>query len=140
MNVALISCVKTKRSTACKASDMYISTWFCYVYKYALMQNPDKIFILSAKYGLLKDDEIIEPYEQLLSNRVAENKKWAKHVIDRLNVYCDLQRDKFIILAGETYRKNIIQYIENYTIPLKGLAQGEQVQFLIKHTKGQDNE
>jgi cytoplasmic iron level regulating protein YaaA (DUF328/UPF0246 family) len=100
------------------------------------MQNPDKIFILSAKYGLLRSDEIIEPYEQLLSKRVADNKKWAKQVIDKLSEYCNLQKDKFIILAGETYRKNIVQYIQDYTIPLEGLAQGEQVQFLIKHTKG----
>ena len=140
MKIVLISCVKTKRDIPCKASDMYISTWFKYAYKYALAQNPDRIFILSAKYGLLKADEVIEPYEQLLSKRVTENKKWAKQVIDRLNEYSNLQKDKFVILAGEVYRKNIIQHIQDCTIPLQGLAQGEQVQFLIKHTRGQWHE
>ena len=45
---------------------------------YAQSLNPQTIFILSAKYGLLSTDTIIDPYEQTLKNmKSAERHQWS---------------------------------------------------------------
>jgi len=62
--IVLVSCVKSKRCNRCKASDMYISLLFTKMMTYARSLKPKCIFILSAKYGLLKLDDIIDPYEK----------------------------------------------------------------------------
>ncbi len=59
MRIALISCVKTKRNAASKAKDLYISSLFKMNYTYA-QRTCDKIFILSAKHGLLDENQIID--------------------------------------------------------------------------------
>ena len=102
--------------------------------KFAKSFNPDKIFILSAKYGLIGLDKEIEPYDQTLNTmHSVEKKKWANNVLEELKKVADLNNDEFIFLAGENYRKYLILYIKNYKIPLKGLSIGKQ----LKYLKGQ---
>ena len=59
---------------------MYISDLFKKSLAYA-KKHADKVFILSAKYGLLTLDEIIYPYEKTL-NKMSEyeKKRWAYKV------------------------------------------------------------
>lgn len=49
------------------AKDMYVSDLFKKSLEYARRLNPAKIYILSAKYGLLELDDMIEPYEITLN-------------------------------------------------------------------------
>jgi hypothetical protein len=51
--VVLLSCVKSKRATRCRAGDMYTSPLFQKMMAYAKSLHPKHVFILSAKYGLL---------------------------------------------------------------------------------------
>jgi hypothetical protein len=64
--VVLLSCVKSKLTHCCRAGDMYTSPLFRKMMAYAESLRPKRIFILSAKYGLLRPDDLIEPYEQTL--------------------------------------------------------------------------
>lgn len=50
--IGLISCVSKKLNCKTKAKDLYTSPLFKYSLAYARKLNPDKIYILSAKYGL----------------------------------------------------------------------------------------
>ena len=63
--IALVSCVKKKRGSAAFARDLYLSQLFrglrCYAESHA-----DVWYILSAEHGLLKPDQIVEPYERTL--------------------------------------------------------------------------
>ena len=138
MKVVLISCVKTKQNFTCRASEMYTSYWFKSAYRYAQEQEPDKIFILSAKYGLLEPDDIIDTYEMKLSNKSNERKLWTERVIEKLCQKCDLQNDEFVILAGNAYRKYILQHIRLYKIPLDGMRQGEQISFFKHYFQGKN--
>jgi hypothetical protein len=97
---------------------------------------------LSAKYGLVSSEEVIEPYELTLNNMpTSEIKKWSKRVLDQLSSVTDLKNDNFIILAGQNYRKYLIPHIKHYEIPLEGLGFGPQLRRLdelieeIKHGK-----
>ena len=66
--IVLISCVKKKASQPRPARELYISDLFRKSLKYAQSLSPDAIYILSAKYGLLSLDTVIEPYDVTLKS------------------------------------------------------------------------
>jgi len=126
--IALISCVSKKLPRRAKARDLYTSTLFKLSYQYAKSLNPDKIFILSAKYGLLNPEQEIEPYNETLNLKsTKEIKQWAQKVLTDLKKKTDISNDKFIFLAGNNYRKFLTPYMKNYEVPLKGLPIGKQL-------------
>lgn len=133
--IVLISCVSKKLTHRAKAKDLYISTLFKLNLKYAEKLNPDDIFILSAKYGLLPLDREIEPYEQTLNNMCSSDiKTWAYLVLEQLNSVCSIDETEFIFLAGDKYRKYLLSHMKHFQIPLKGLRIGEQLQKLKELT------
>lgn len=129
--IVLISCVKEKLPYKSKAKDLNVSPYFKGNFKYAKSMNPDKIFILSAKYGLLDPEMEIEPYDVTLKNMSSkERREWADNVLARIKKEADLQNDEFVFLGGEKYRENLLPHISNYQIPMEGLRQGEQLHYL----------
>lgn len=134
--IVLISCVSKKLKHKSKAKDLYISPLFRLNLMYAKSLNPDKIFILSAEYGLIRLEEEIEPYDKTLNKMGSkEINRWSNEIIAELKKISDLENDKFIFLAGERYRRFLIPEIRNYEIPLKGLSIGKQLQFLKQKLK-----
>jgi len=130
MRIVLISCAKKKQSNPSFAKDMYTSDLFKKAYQYAKKLGADRIFILSAKYGLLEEKELIEPYNETLNGKPKiERKAWADKVLSSLSSKVNLQSDEFVFLAGEKYREHIIEHIAKVEIPLKGLRQGKQLNF-----------
>ena len=108
--IVLISCVSKKINKKSKVEDLYLSPLFRKNLQYAKSINPDKIFILSAKHGLLTLEEEIEPYEKTLNKMKSDEIKiWANGVLINLKKVSDLENDEFIFLAGNNYRKFLIQ-------------------------------
>lgn len=106
--IVLIPCVKEKLNHKAIARDLYIGPLFKKLLKYAKSLKPDKIFILSGKYGLLKLDEEIEPYDKNLNEcSLAEIKTWSEKVLNKLAEVADLNGDEFVFMAGAKYRKFI---------------------------------
>ena len=139
--VVLISCVSKKLPYKAKAQDLYISSLFQKSLQYAKSLKPDKIFILSAKYGLLELNEEIEPYNQTLNKmRSEEIKQWANNVLDQLKKVTDIENDEFIFLAGNKYRKFLLPHLKHYKIPMLGLPIGKQLQWLSERIKKIKNE
>ncbi|HHW03014.1 MAG TPA: hypothetical protein GXX35_09410 [Thermoanaerobacterales bacterium] len=126
--IALISCTSNKKAYKCPARDLYSeSPRFRLAYALAKLVA-DKIFILSAKYGLVPEDMIIEPYNETLKNKnVQERREWGDMVLNELRKVSDLERDEFIILAGEVYQENLMAYLVHFWLPLKGKRQGERI-------------
>jgi len=134
MLVVLISCVSKKKVSPSCARDMYVSPLFKGAYKYAKKLGADKIFILSAKYGLIEETDLIEPYNETLNDkRKVEQKEWALKVLSSLSQKADLQSDDFIILAGKKYRQYLVTHISKYSVPLSGLSIGKQLAFYKKN-------
>lgn len=134
VKIALISCVSKKLPHKAKAKFLYISPLFKMNLKFAESFSPKDIFILSAKYGLIDLEEEIEPYDKTLNKMSSNDKKdWAKNVLDSLRKRADLENDEFIFLAGENYRKCLIEHIKHYKIPMYGLSIGKQLQYLKGH-------
>jgi hypothetical protein len=135
--IVLISCAAKKDKVKQKAKDFYLSDLFKKNLAYGRSFNPDKIFILSAKYNLLPLDREIEPYDLTLNNfKKDELKQWTSKTIEQLSKESDLQNDIFIILAGAKYRKYLEVNLKNKEIPMKGLPIGKQLQFLKKKLDG----
>lgn len=134
--IVLIPCAKKKTDHISKAQDLYTSPHFRKNLKYAKSINPDDIFILSAKYGLLNLEDKIGPYNQTLNEMpIKEVREWAYSVVNQLKEVSDLDNDRFIFLTGERYRRFLIPHIKNYEIPMLGLAIGKQGQWLDRNTK-----
>lgn len=130
--VVLISCVSKKKDESCKARDLYTSDLFKKELYYAEnVVKADKIFVLSAKYGLVSLDERIDPYDKTL-NKMKKNEvlQWANMVLQDLKNNIDINNDKVIFMAGEKYRKYIEPLINNVEVPMRGMKIGEQLQFL----------
>ncbi len=129
--IVLIACASVKRHQRARAEDLYVSALFRGNLLYAKRRKPDAIYILSAKYGLLELDRVIEPYDTTLREVSAEKKRaWADGVLVQLRRHTDLERDYFILLAGDAYRRYLIPHIAFYEIPLHGMAIGKQLHYL----------
>lgn len=136
--IILISCVSKKLSRKSKAKDLYISPLFRYNLKYAQSLNPEKIYIISAKYGLLDLEQEIQPYDLTLNKMPSQEiKKWANNVVNQLNSKTNIKNDMFIFLAGNKYRKYLLPHITHYQIPLKGFSIGRQLKYLKEKVKNE---
>lgn len=129
--IVLVSCVSVKKDESCQAWDLYDSAWFKKAKVYAKSLNPDKIYILSAKYGLLNPDEIIAPYNETLNNMTAmERKNWAEKVKQQMKNEGIKLTDKIIFLAGQRYRENLEEGFKKSEVPMRGLRIGQQMKFM----------
>ena len=128
MKIALISCVSKKRELKegqlVLAKDLYTSSLFKMAYAYAEKLGVDKIYILSAKHGLLEEDDKIGWYnETLLNKSTKECKDWSNKVLDDLRGKgANLSKDTFYLLAGKKYYQYLLGdgKIENYILPYYG--------------------
>lgn len=86
---AIIGCSKTKKQNTCAAHDMYQGTLFKKSHMYCtLVPHIDDIFIISAKYGIIKPEKIIKPYDLFLKN-ISKNEldKWIDKVSKQIKKY-----------------------------------------------------
>ncbi|SEB45795.1 DUF6884 domain-containing protein [Paenibacillus sp. GP183] len=135
---ALISCTKLKQDKACLAREMYLkSTLFSKAVRYIELKGYDDWFILSAKYGLLNKDEVIEPYDVTLNNmKSAEKKEWSRKVADQIQ---SLKLKNVDFYAGANYREHLLPLLDaqgvKFNVPLLGKGIGEQLQFYTRQMK-----
>ena len=131
-----IACVKTKRNIACKAKEMYISPLFKMAYQYALKNtvSEDHIYILSAKYGLIHNSDMIAPYEKTLnSQNVKERKIWSYRVLQEMQRRGIPQNAHIMLLGGVNYRSFLEMILKNSYCPIRELSMGKTLQWYKKH-------
>ena len=129
--VALIACAKQKQDASCRAAELYApSTLFSLSYAYARTLT-DRVYILSAKYGLVPEDAVIAPYDETLNDMSPDQRRvWADGVLSQLGQVCDLQQDHFIILAGRNYYEYLLSGLAHVTLPLGNLPLGKRIELL----------
>ena len=72
-------------------------------------------------------------YDKSLKNMPAkEVRAWAERVLEDLRIRADLTRDRFTLLAGDRYRRYLLDHLVHFDAPLTGLRIGEQLQRLRK--------
>ncbi|MCK4872833.1 MAG: hypothetical protein KAS72_08925 [Phycisphaerales bacterium] len=131
--IALVSCVKSKRSSDSPARDLYTSALFRKMRAYA-ERNADGWYVLSAKYGLVHPGTIIEPYELTLKTMSrAERRAWADAVHKQMQAQGLLQPGRtFLWLAGRPYKEDLAGLLAGYSQedPLAGMQIGVRLQWL----------
>ena len=135
--VVLLSCVATKAPTPQPAEQLYQSPLFEKSLAYGKSLHPDDMFILSAKHYLLPLQKVIAPYNKTLNEMDADQKKeWSEQIVRMLKQHgFNPERDKFIILAGSSYRKYLEPMLKNVEVPVEGLRIGQQMQWYNKQLK-----
>jgi hypothetical protein len=134
--LVLISCVKGKRLHPAPARDLYTSPLFTLTRDLVARQGA-KWRILSALYGLVDPNAVIEPYDQTLNRLGVEARRaWAAKVMAELRPLAE-QTGRVTFFAGFRYREFLIEPLLRLGIsvdtPLEHLRQGEQLAWLSAH-------
>ena len=135
--IALIGCVKSKNKGIHKACDLYNSPLFKYQLEYA-KKKTNNIYILSAKYGVLKLDDKIRDYEQTLNNMSDKQiKEWSFKVYNQLTELGVSKKDKIIFLCEKNYYKYLKKIFTNNKIPFENQPLGKRLSLLKKELNKQ---
>ena len=137
MSLYLVSCVSKKRAVPAPAQDLYVSPLFLKTRAYVESRG-QPWYILSAKYGLVAPEQLIEPYDLTLKQMpVAERRRWAERVMSQLQPHLDGVAE-VVFLAGQPYQEFLNPQIGRQGItvrdPLQGLKIGERMRWLGQHT------
>lgn len=126
--IVIIPCGAKKLNHPAKAINMYQGSYYKKYREYALaLTNLDNLFILSAKYGLLKPNQVIEPYSKTLGDDGCIT-YWdvKKQAIE----YGVLDRD-CIAIGGKRYVNLCKRVWKNILTPLQGKGEiGYQMQWM----------
>jgi hypothetical protein len=133
--IFLISCASKKRGESTRAGDLYVSALFSKSKELATFEA-DKWYILSAKHGLLRPDQIIGPYDKTLHRMTrTERHHWAQRVLDEVK-HVSAPSDNITILAGSAYREMLVPELEDrgyaVSVPMLGLSIGNQLKWLTE--------
>ena len=127
-DLCLVSCVKTKLRERAPGKELYVSNWFCKA-RAVIEAAGWPWYILSAKYGLVDPDAVIEPYEKTL-NAKSEQIEWSRKVMGALDSRL-VDVDSVVIFAGAKYREFLAPALRKRGIavhvPMEGLGIGEQL-------------
>jgi len=134
--VFLLSCSATKLEKAAPARDLYASPLFKKSLDYAERHctSDDDIAILSAKHYLVPLNTVIKPYDITLNDMSREQRKmWANTTFIKILERYDMQKDKFVFLAGEAYTEFLLPKFKYKVNLLEGKKIGERMQWLDKY-------
>jgi hypothetical protein len=131
--IGLVGCVKSKLSSPAPARELYASPLFAGRRRW-VERTCESWFILSAKYGLVAPEQLVEPYDQTLTRmgRV-ERSAWSRAVVTSLRAKLhDLRLYTFEIHAGAAYldfglRDSLVAEGAAVEIPSLHLRLGEQL-------------
>lgn len=133
MTLYLVSCVSRKLAVPAPAKDLYNSSLFQKSRAYVERLGQPWL-ILSAKYGLVHPDQVIEPYNLTLNGMgVADRRRWSNTVMSQLQPHLN-GVNEVVFLAGRSY----CQYLEPQLVkrgiavldPMKGLQIGRRLSWL----------
>lgn len=138
MKFGIISCGKKKKRLPYKAKNLYTGTYTRMKIKYA-EQNLDEYWILSAKYGLVRPETFLHPYDVPMSdvdNPVEELD--LNESIEHMNVHVWDRNTEVYLLMGQTYKEALPELPEFLDVidPFKDTAGiGEQLSWLSERVE-----
>lgn len=132
-DLCLVSCVAKKLARSAPARELYTSDLFRKM-RDLVEARGWPWFILSAKYGLVAPEQVIEPYEKTLNTmRSAERRDWAEGCLGALEPHL-VDVKSVVFLAGARYREFLVPALANRGIevhvPMARLPIGKQLAWL----------
>lgn len=142
-DVVLIRCVKSKRTVPVPAKELYTSALFRKERAYAEAAGVPW-FILSAQHGLVRPDEVLEPYDLRLSTAPRPYQRaWGLQVVTALErAVGPLNGNTVELHAGAAYcdpiRSRLIAAGARVVEPLAGLKQGQRLAWFLERYPARD--
>lgn len=123
-HIVLVACCGQKLSHPAPAKEMYQSVLFKKSREFA-ERNGDSWLILSAKYGVVDPNAVIEPYDETLNRMPKTSRRaWAERVRMQLD-----KSARYTVLAGARYCENWIEFFDTHR-PMSGMGIGQQLAWL----------
>lgn len=131
--IVIIPCGGKKRDYPCPAGEMYIGGYHLACQRYALSRvDRERVFILSALYGLLGLDETITPYDLRMGKPGSVSLSTLREQVEALGI---VNEKEVTALGGIEYVKMVRLLYLNVRLPLKGVGGiGKQLAWLKEHT------
>lgn len=134
MILIITSCSKSKKETSAIASEFYTGQFFRSIKKFAINNSFD-FKILSAKYGLVSMNDLIEPYDIKL--RIKSNIKSIQSKISESFSEIIQKYDKIIFIMGKVYLSVFEKFLSNknisYFVDHRGIGGFNQIGFILEH-------
>lgn len=100
--LVILACSQKKATKPVPARDLYLGSLFKLGRKFAEVHHFDYV-ILSAKYGLLRPEQVIAPYDQRIAN-ISDVRRIREMVITPLKAIL-ASYEKVVVIGGNLYRK-----------------------------------
>ncbi len=142
--VLLVGCVKGKGPGPAPARELYTSDLFRKRRHYADASGAPWC-ILSALHGLVRPDDLLEPYDLALAKQPAAYRdRWGRDVVEQLEAHLAPLRDTtFEMHAGAAYVDAVRRRLEaagaRVLLPLRGLTQGQQLAWYLRPSRWEDD-
>lgn len=111
----IVACGEKKLPYPTKAKNLYQGSYFTACFNYA-KEMSDSIYIISAKHGLIKPDEVISPYNLRINDEEAITAQEVKEQAQQLKIL----DSEIVVLGGNEYVKFIKKIWPNAKQVLKG--------------------
>jgi hypothetical protein len=142
--LCLVGCCKRKLSHAAPAKDLYCSTLFRLSRQWA-ERHADAWAILSARYGVVETETVIQPYDTTIADRspFGQSPLTPKEFGPWLCASVQAWRSRFatpargaalVILAGRDYWQGLVGHRLSFSTPLDGLNIGRRLRWLKQQT------
>lgn len=104
--IVFVACSKSKLHYACEAQKIYTASAIFNKRMTYAKRHADKIYILSAKYGLLKLTDWVEPYDCYLGSQGKDYKvNWTKKVLQQMvDEEIDFDDDVYFATGAEYWK------------------------------------
>lgn len=150
LGVVLIGCSSMKLDRRAPARELYTSPIFRKTLELALcFTPPERVFVTSAKHGLLALDQEVDPYDETVSTKLGMRMQWAQDVLIALERRMSYRFDParrpppidvpalrglhVMLMMGERYGRPIQEQAPTgwkFSTPLAGLEIGERLRWL----------
>jgi hypothetical protein len=128
--IGLISCTKAKLNRPAPARELYSASDLFRKEAAYCDANLDGWFVLSAKYGLVEPDRMLEPYDVTLKTMpISERRRWGTRVAEQLHQLGDVALEAH---AGADYVRPLLEAGVVLGNPLRGLSIGKRLSWYKK--------
>jgi hypothetical protein len=129
--IGLISCTKAKLNRPAPARELYSASDLFRKAAAYCDANLDGWFVLSAKYGLVEPERVLEPYDVTLKTMSnSERRRWGAQVAQQLRQLGDVALEAH---AGADYVRPLLEAGVVLVEPLRGLAIGQRKRWYLEH-------
>lgn len=135
--IVLVGCGKIKRGGVCEAKYMYTGSLFRDHFELAKAMPARKVAIVSAMYGVVDLDEVIEPYDLTVGDMsIEERSAWERKIVAQVHALTADDRELVVLLAGEAYASWVPACARRVRCPLTGFTLGERRAVIRAWLKG----